>query len=208
MANIRLALRMLVKTPIVTSVAMLSLALGIGANAAIFSLYSQFLLRPLPVAEPERLVNLEAPGPKPGSDFCKGAGGCDEVFSYPMFRDLQREQTVFTNVAAHGGFIFSVAYRGRSLNVVQGMQVSGSYFPALGLMPVLGRAGSFMCSTGMPNRHDPRFRWQPRLRSATAFRSSARRPRSRALSRRSSGCSGRGSERRSPRSREILSTPC
>ena len=139
MANVRLALRMLVKTPIVTSVAVLSLALGIGANAAIFSLYSQFLLRPLPVVEPERLVNLEAPRPKPGSDFCNGAGGCDEVFSYPMFRDLQREQTVFTDVAAHRGLIFSVAWRGQSLNVVQGVQVSGSYFPALGLVPALGR---------------------------------------------------------------------
>ena len=139
MANVRLAVRMLVKTPIVTSIAILSLALGIGANAAIFSLYSQFLLRPLPVVEPERLVNLEAPGPKPGSDFCNGAGGCDEVFSYPMFRDLQREQTVFTDVAAHRGFAFSTAWRGRSLNVVQGMQVSGSYFPALGLVPALGR---------------------------------------------------------------------
>ena len=139
MANVRLAVRMLVKTPIVTSVAILSLALGIGANAAIFSLYSQLLLRPLPVVEPERLVNLEAPGPKPGADFCDGAGGCDEVFSYPMFRDLQREQTVFTDVAAHRGFIFSVAWRGRSLDIVQGMQVSGSYFPALGLAPALGR---------------------------------------------------------------------
>ena len=139
MANVRLAVRMLVKTPIVTSVAILSLALGIGANAAIFSLYSQLLLRPLPVVEPERLVNLEAPGPKPGSDFCNGAGGCDEVFSYPMFRDLQREQTVFTDVAAHRGLIFSVAWRGRSLNVIPGMQVSGSYFPALGLAPALGR---------------------------------------------------------------------
>ena len=139
MANVRLAVRMLVKTPIVTSVAILSLALGIGANAAIFSLYSQLLLRRLPVVEPERLVNLEAPGPKPGADFCDGAGGCDEVFSYPMFRDLQREQTVFTDVAAHRGFIFSVAWRGRSLDIVQGMQVSGSYFPALGLAPALGR---------------------------------------------------------------------
>ena len=139
MTNIRLALRMLWKTPVVTTVAIVSLALGIGANAAIFSLYSQFLLRPLPVAEPERLVNLEAPGPKPGSDFCNGAGGCDEVFSYPMFRDLQREQTAFMDVAAHRGFIFSVAWRGRSLDVVQGMQVSESYFPALGLVPALGR---------------------------------------------------------------------
>ena len=139
LANIRLAVRMLVKTPIVTSVAILSLALGIGANAAIFSLYSQFLLRPLPVVEPDRLVNLEAPGPKPGSDFCNGAGGCDGVFSYPMFRDLQREQTVFTDIAAHRGFAFSTVWRGRSLSVVQGMQVSGSYFPALGLVPALGR---------------------------------------------------------------------
>ena len=139
MANVRLAVRMLAKTPVVTTVAVTSLALGIGANAAIFSLYSQFLLRPLPVVEPERLVNLEAPGPKPGSDFCNGAGGCDEVFSYPMFRDLRREQAVFTDVAAHRGFIFSVAWRGRSLDVVQGMQVSGSYFPALGLTPALGR---------------------------------------------------------------------
>ena len=138
-ANIRLAVRMLVKTPIVTSVAVLSLALGIGANAAVFSLYSQFLLRPLPVVEPERLVNLEAPGPKPGLTSCDGAGGCDEVFSYPMFRDLQREQTVFTDVAAHDGFNASVAWRGRTFGIVQGIQVSGSYFPTLGSVPALGR---------------------------------------------------------------------
>ena len=94
MANVRFALRMLLKTPVVTSVAVASLALGIGSNAAIFSLFNQVLLRPLPVVEPERLVNLEAPGPKPGSDSCNQAGDCDEVFSYPMFRDLQREQTV------------------------------------------------------------------------------------------------------------------
>ena len=139
LANIRLATRVLIRTPVVTSVAVVSLALGIGSNAAIFSLYSQFLLRPLPVAEPERLVNLEAPGPKPGLTSCNGAGGCDEVFSYPMFRDLQRQQTVFTDVAAHVGFVASVAYQGRTLGLVQGMQVSGSYFPALGSVPALGR---------------------------------------------------------------------
>ena len=113
MTNVRLALRMLVKTPVVTSVAVVSLALGIGSNAAIFSLYSQFLLRPLPVVEPERLVNLEAPGPKPGSDqLHRAMGGCDEVFSYPMFRDLQREQTVFTDIVAQLGFGASIAQRG------------------------------------------------------------------------------------------------
>ena len=138
MANIRFGLRMLCKTPVVTSVAVVSLALGIGANAAIFSLYSQLLLRPLPVVEPERLVNLEAPGPKPGSESCNGAGGCDEVFSYPMFRALQREQTVFTDLVGHRGFAASVAYRGQTVRV-QGTQVSGSYFPTLGLVPALGR---------------------------------------------------------------------
>ncbi len=139
MTNIRMALRMLVKTPVVTSVAVVSLALGIGSNGAIFSLYSQFLLRPLPVIEPERLVNLEAPGPKPGSNSCTGQGGCDEVFSYPMFRDLQREQTVFTDIAAHVGFSASVAHDGRTRDIVLGMQVSGSYFPTLDLVPALGR---------------------------------------------------------------------
>ena len=140
MKNIRLALRVLLKTPVVTSVAIVSLALGIGANAAIFSLYSQLMLRPLPVVEPERLVNLEAPGPKGGSSSssCDGAGGCGEVFSYPMFRDLRRDQTVFTDIVAHRGFGANVAYRGRTLSV-QGMQVSGSYFPALGLAPAVGR---------------------------------------------------------------------
>ena len=70
MANLRLALRTLTKTPFTTSVAVVSLALGIGANAAIFSLFDQMLLRALPVEEPERLVNLAAPGPMPGSTSC------------------------------------------------------------------------------------------------------------------------------------------
>ena len=83
MPNFRLALRTLFKTPFVTAVAILSLALGIGANSAIFSLFDQMLLRPLPVANPEELVNLASPGPKPGSNSCSQAGSCDEVFSYP-----------------------------------------------------------------------------------------------------------------------------
>ena len=138
MADIRLALRVLLKTPVVTSVAVASLALGIGANAAIFSLFSQLLLRPLPIVEPQRLVNLEAPGPKGGSSSCDGAGSCDEVFSYPMFRDLEREQRVFTDIAAHRGFRASAAYRGQTVSI-QGAQVSGSYFPTLGLAPAVGR---------------------------------------------------------------------
>ncbi|MBI3265100.1 MAG: ABC transporter permease, partial [Acidobacteria bacterium] len=138
MPNLRLALRTLFKTPFVTVVAILSLALGIGANAAIFSLFNQMLLRPLPVREPNRLVNLAAPGPKPGSTSCNQAGDCDVVFSYPMFRDLEKVQTVLTGIAAHRLFGANLAARGQTLNG-DGLLVSGSYFPVLGIRPALGR---------------------------------------------------------------------
>src|SRR5512133_3044427 len=91
-----LPVRALVRTPLVTTIAIVSLALGIGANAAIFSMFDQMLLRPLPVPNPGELVNLSAPGPKPGSQSCSQAGDCDDVFSYPMLRDLERAQTGFT----------------------------------------------------------------------------------------------------------------
>jgi hypothetical protein len=103
MFNLRLAFRTLFKTPFVTIVAVLSLALGIGANAAIFSLFDQMLLRPLPVRAPSRLVNLAAPGPKQGSTSCSQAGSCQAVFSYPMFRDLEAERTGLS-IAGHRGF--------------------------------------------------------------------------------------------------------
>ena len=70
MRHVRLAFRTLFRTPFVTAVAVLSLALGIGANAAIFSLTDQVLLRPLPVPDPDRLIDLTAPGPNPGSQSC------------------------------------------------------------------------------------------------------------------------------------------
>jgi len=90
MRHIKLAFRTLFRTPFVTAIAVLSLALGIGANAAMFSLFDQIMLRALPVPDPDRLVNLGAPGPKPGSTSCSQAGDCEVVFSYPMFRDLER----------------------------------------------------------------------------------------------------------------------
>ena len=138
MGNLKLAFRRLFKAPFVTSVAILSLALGIGANAAIFSLFNQMLLRPLPVPAPDRLVNLSAPRPKPGSQSCNQAGDCDQVFSYPMFRDLQKEHTVFTDIAAHRLFGANLAFHGQTLNG-QGLLVSGSYFPVLGIQPAVGR---------------------------------------------------------------------
>jgi predicted permease len=136
--NLRFAFRLLWKTPFVTIVAIASLALGIGANAAIFSLFNQILLRPLPVSDPGALVNFTAPGPNPGSQSCGMAGDCDAVFSYPMFRDLEREQKVFTGVAAHVQFGVNLAARNKTLSG-DGMMVSGSYFPVLGLHPTLGR---------------------------------------------------------------------
>src|ERR1700709_1325865 len=106
MRNLKLAFRTLFKTPFVTVVAILSLALGIGANAAIYSLFDEMLLQPLPVAEPGRLVNFAAPGPQNGSNSCNQAGGCDEVFSYPMFRDLEKAPSAFSGIAGH--FLFGV----------------------------------------------------------------------------------------------------
>ena len=129
---------MLLKAPFVTTIAVLSLALGIGANAAIFSLFDQLLLRPLPVREPTRLVNFSAPGPAPGSNSCNQAGSCEEVFSYAMFRDLEKAQTPFTGIAAHRTFGTSLSYRNEPMTG-EGVMVSGSYFPVLGLTAAKGR---------------------------------------------------------------------
>ena len=138
MQNLKLAARMLLKTPFVTTIAVLSLGLGIGANSAIFSLFDQILLNPLPVPAPHELVNLGAPGPKPGSQSCTQAGDCDVVFSYQMFRDIEKAQTVLTGLAAHRGFGASLAVNNEPATG-QGMMVSGSYFPTLQLQPALGR---------------------------------------------------------------------
>ena len=69
MINLRLALRSLWNPPLVTAVAILSMALGIGANGAMFSLFERVILRPLPVRNPAELVNLSSPGLKPGSSW-------------------------------------------------------------------------------------------------------------------------------------------
>ncbi|MDT8369063.1 MAG: ABC transporter permease [Longimicrobiales bacterium] len=138
MPSIRTALRKLAQSPFVTLVAVVSLALGIGANAAIFSIFEQILLRGLPVVEPDRLVNLAVPGPKPGSQSCGGEGSCDEVFSYPMLKDLQAGETGFSSIAGHVSFGASVA-TGEETVAGTGAYVTGSYFGTLGVRPALGR---------------------------------------------------------------------
>jgi predicted permease len=138
MVSPRLAFRTLMRAPFVTVVTVLSLALGIGANAAIFSFFQQIFLRELPVRDADQMVNLSAPGPKPGSQSCSQAGSCEDVFSYRMFRDLEEKQDVLVGLAAHRNFGVNLAYKGNTSSA-SGLLVSGSYFPVLGLRPAAGR---------------------------------------------------------------------
>ncbi|MBK8250858.1 MAG: ABC transporter permease [Gemmatimonadetes bacterium] len=138
MRPLRLAVRTLFRTPFVTTIAVVSLALGIGANAAIFSLFNQLLLRSLPVRAPEELVNLKAPGPLQGSTSCNQAGDCDEIFSYPLFRDLERGQAGMAGLAAHRTFGANIGVRKQTRSGT-GVMVSGQYFATLGVQPFLGR---------------------------------------------------------------------
>ena len=136
--DIRYALRMFRRAPGFATVAVLTLAFGMGANVAVFSLFNRLLLEPLPVPEPGQLVNLVSPGPRSGPTSCGSMGECEGVFSYPMFRDLERVQTVFTGLAAHRDFGVNLSYR-RETTTSRGLFVSGSYFPVLGVQPALGR---------------------------------------------------------------------
>src|SRR5882724_10861711 len=96
--DLRFAFRTLLKAPVFTTVAILSLAFGIGANSAIFSLLDQLLLRTLPVQEPERLVQMSARG---GSHYGSSSGS--RVISYPMYRDFRDQAQVFDGLLARRG---------------------------------------------------------------------------------------------------------
>ena len=139
MRNLKLAIRTLFKTPFVTTVAALSLALGIGANTAIYSLFDEILRRPLPVFEPHRLVNISAPGVMNGSTSCNQAGDCDQIWSYPMFRDLEKNPAQFSGIAGHVGFGANLKFGDRVPIEAGAMFVSGGYFSVLGLQPTIGR---------------------------------------------------------------------
>ena len=139
MRDLRYAVRNLRTTPFVNAVAILSLALGIGANAAIYSLFEQILLRPLPVAAPHELVNLNLPGPIQGNDSCNQSGcGNGIIWSYPMLRDLEKSPTTLAGIAGYRIFGASIAL-GDEPTVGEGSWVTGGYFTTLGLRPALGR---------------------------------------------------------------------
>ena len=138
MGNLKLALRILARSPFVTGVAVLSLALGIGTNTAIFSMINELLLAALPVRDPQELVSFSAPGPKPGSQSCGMAGNCEDVFSYAMLRDLEAHPGPFNGIAGFYDWGANLAYKGNTSSG-QASMVSGSYFPVLRVQPALGR---------------------------------------------------------------------
>jgi MacB-like periplasmic core domain len=125
--NLRYSLRALRKNPVFTAVAVLSLALGIGANTAIFTLINALLLRDLPVPHPERLVELSVVRQDHKIPF-----------SYPMFRELERGQGVFSGLIGWGGGIPNVEVNG-TLFQNQVLTVTSNYYSELGVTPLLGR---------------------------------------------------------------------
>src|SRR3954453_14251227 len=130
--DVRYALRTLIKSPGFTVVVVLTLALGIGANTAIFSLTDQLLLRLLPVKSPEQLVVLAGPGQFSGRTFNSG------TFSYPMYRDFRDRNTVFDGVIARFPSALTLMSDGQSERV-NGELVTGNYFDVLGVHAQIGR---------------------------------------------------------------------
>lgn len=117
-------------------IAILSLALGIGANTAIFSLLDQVVLRTLPVKNPQELVFFYSPGPTQGSYSADESGG--PSFSYPLFRELQKAQTSFTGIAVGRTVGASLSYHNNPYSGAANA-VSGNYFELLGVHPAIGR---------------------------------------------------------------------
>ncbi|HYX80870.1 MAG TPA: ABC transporter permease, partial [Gemmatimonadales bacterium] len=128
--DVRYAVRTLAKSPGFTLVAVLTLALGIGANTAMFSVFYGVLLRPLPYADPDRLVGLAQTYP---------SGRGPKRLTYMQFQFLQRNAAMLESVAATANVGFNLS-NGSQADRVLGLRVSKDYFQVLGVQPVLGRA--------------------------------------------------------------------
>jgi putative ABC transport system permease protein len=135
--DIRYALRQLRKSPGFTLTVILTLALGIGANAAVFTLFDQVLLRMLPVERPKELVRFQWTGAFSGSMSSFG-GDPDNYFSYPMYKDLRDKNQVFAGIAAADKTGVGVSWRNLAESKAAEV-VTGNYFQLLGLKPVVGR---------------------------------------------------------------------
>jgi len=129
--DVRYGLRMLRKNPAFTAIAVLTLALGIGANTAMFSLVDAVELRMLPVQRPEELMQVRISDPHEG-------GEADPTFTNPIWEQLRDDQDVFSGVFAWSHEQFDLA-RGGAVHYAKGIWVSGDFFNALGLRPAAGR---------------------------------------------------------------------
>ena len=130
--DLRFAVRNLARSPVFTAVAVASLALGIGANTAIFTLVDQLLLRLLPVRDPQQLVMIWTTGPHMGNN--RG----DRMASYPMYQDFQQRGQAFSAVFCRYEADTSISFSGQTERAMAEL-VSGNYFQALGVGPALGR---------------------------------------------------------------------
>jgi putative ABC transport system permease protein len=145
--EIRMGLRQMRKAPGFAIVAILTLALGIGANTAVFTLLDQALLRRLPVSHPEQLVRLRFNGTSPG--HIDSYGGDDkDYFSYPMYRDLRDKNGVFDGILASDQCQAGVQWN-NSPELANCEMVSGNYFQVLGVQPAAGRV--IVPSDDVPN---------------------------------------------------------
>lgn len=139
MNDLKLAFRMLLRSPVLTGVVVLSLSLGIGANTAIFSMLHQVILRTLPVEKPEELVNLAYPGDfKDGRQSTDDSGDVEYVFSYKMFRELERNAKGVSGIGGWRRFSANLSFRGQTVDGST-VAVSGGYFPLLGVRAEIGR---------------------------------------------------------------------
>jgi hypothetical protein len=136
MASFRLILRGLARAPVFSLIEILSLALGIGANTAVFSLLDQVLLRTLPVKNPSGLVYLYSPGPRASSWSEDEEGG--PSFNYPTFLALQKEQTALAGLAGAFSVRATLSYK-NDASYGGARIVSGNYFDLLGVHPAIGR---------------------------------------------------------------------
>jgi len=130
--------RALRRSPVFTTAAVLSLALGIGANTAIFSLLDQVVLRSLPVADPERLVALHGNYSGPGENSSSSSSNSESVFPYPLYRDLRDRVPAFTGIVARAIAPVRITWQG-STQAAEAEITTGNYFTTLGVPAILGR---------------------------------------------------------------------
>lgn len=135
--DLRYSLRQLRKSPAFTLTVIVTLALGIGANAAVFTLFDQVLLRMLPVERPKELVRFHWTGSFSGSDSSFG-GDRGNYFSYPMYKDLSQHNQVFQGILAADRAFVGVSWQNQSEDEDAEL-VTGNYFQLLGLNPTVGR---------------------------------------------------------------------